>query len=258
MVRQQLRGFEAAAASAEQSTREAHQEAVAAARGSEAETRRLRSRIADLESQLAVSRRADRETRDTETMRLRLLLDTVVDAATGLRRELALPPPKMSPADTVTAGEASNPAPINRVGRGLLDEDPELLRLLLDVPRVHLIVDGYNVSKSAWPATPLDQQRARLTSKVAALVAPKRVETTLVFDGAELLDRPSVTAPRGIRVRFSPAGVIADDLIRELVSTEPPGRPVVVISSDRELAESVVAKGARSVASRALIGVLSR
>ena len=34
--------------------------------------------------------------------------------------------------------------------------------------------------------------------------------------------------PRGVRVLFSPVGVIADDVIRELVGAEPQGRPVVV------------------------------
>lgn len=257
-VRQQLRSLEAAAATADQSAEDARRDAVATARAAEAETRRLRSRVAELEGQLAASRRAHRDSRDSETMRLRLLLDTLVGAAAGLRRELALAPSDALPADTVAAVEPARPGATANVGRGLLDNDPTLLRRLLELPRVHLIVDGYNVSKSAWPSTPLDQQRARLTSGVAALVAGKRVETTLVFDGAELLDPPSVTAPRGIRVRFSRVGVIADDLIRDLVANEPPGRPVVVVSSDRELAESVAALGARSVAASALIGALSR
>jgi len=255
-VRQQLRDARAAAANADRLEQDARREALNGARAAEAENRRWRSRIAELEGQLATTRRAGRDARDTETMRLRLLLDTVVDAAAGLRRELALAPSDLSPADTVRAVEPAHAAPIDTVGRGLLNDDPALLRRLLELPRVHLIVDGYNVSKSAWPSSPLDQQRARLTSRIAALVAPKRVETTVVFDGAELLDRPSVTAPRGIRVRFSPAGVIADDLIRELVSSEPLGRPVVVVTSDRELAESVAERGARSVTSSALIEAL--
>ncbi len=255
-VRQQLRGAQAAALSADQSEQDARREALTGARAAEAENRRWRSRVAELEGQLAATRRAGRDARDTETMRLRLLLDTVVDAAAGLRRELALAPSDLSPADTVSAVEPASAALTDKVGHGLSNDDPVLLRRLLELPRVHLIVDGYNVSKSAWPSSPLDQQRARLTSRIAALVAPKRVETTVVFDGAELLDRPSVTAPRGIRVRFSPAGVIADDLIRELVSSEPLGRPVVVVSSDRELAESVAERGARPVTSSALIGVL--
>jgi hypothetical protein len=47
--------------------------------------------------------------------------------------------------------------------------------------------------------------------------------------------------------------VIADDLIRQLVQAEPTGRSVIVVSTDREVAESITKMGARSVASIALI-----
>ena len=74
-----------------------------------------------------------------------------------------------------------------------------------------------------------------------------------MFDGADLTHPPGVNAPRGVRVRFSPPGVIADDLIRQLVQAEPTGRSVIVVSTDREVAESITKMGARSVASIALI-----
>ena len=54
----------------------------------------------------------------------------------------------------------------------------------------------------------------------------------MVFDAAETRP-PLVHRPRGVRVLFSPAGVIADDVIRELVAAEPAGRAVVVVTSDR-------------------------
>ncbi len=53
-----------------------------------------------------------------------------------------------------------------------------------------------------------------------------------------------------MRVLYSPAGVIADDVIRELVAAEPQGRPLVVVSSDQEVAGDVVRAGARAVAAR--------
>ena len=43
----------------------------------------------------------------------------------------------------------------------------------------------------------------------------------MVFDAAETQDRPVVNKPRGVRVLFTHPGVIADDLIRELVGAEP-------------------------------------
>lgn len=58
----------------------------------ESESRRLKARLGESEAALEAARRAAREGRSVEDMRVRLLLDTVLDAAQGLRRELALPP----------------------------------------------------------------------------------------------------------------------------------------------------------------------
>jgi hypothetical protein len=52
-----------------------------------------------------------------------------------------------------------------------------------------------------------------------------------------------------VRLRFSAPGQIADDLIRALVDAEPEGRPLLVVSSDRAVAEDVCRKGAWAVAS---------
>ena len=221
-----------------------------------AETRRLRARVADLEAETSATRRAARDDRDSEVVRLRLLLETMVEAANGIRRELALPPSTGLPADGVVAVEPGVPAATSQIGRALMSDDPILLRRLLELPRVHLVIDGYNVSKEAWPAAPLEQQRSRLVSGVAGLVSGKGIETTVVFDGADLLHTPPVASPRGVRVRFSPPGIIADDIIRQLVAAEPTGRPVVVVSTDREVAESITKMGARSVASSALVGLV--
>ena len=64
-------------------------------------------------------------------------------------------------------------------------------------------------------------------------------------------------APRGVRVVFSPEGVIADDVIRQLVAAEPRGRVVVVVSGDQAVVRDVVRSGARAVPASALIGVIS-
>lgn len=57
---------------------------------------------------------------------------------------------------------------------------------------------------------------------------------------------------------FSSPGQIADDLIRQLVRAEPQGRAVAVVSSDREVAESVRRMGARPVPSMLLLRRLGR
>lgn len=235
-------------------------ERVAAARAeaeaeAERELRRLRSRITELENAEHAVRRSAGQDRELASVRLRLLLDTVLDAAGGLRRELGLPPPsgELRPADTVEGVE-----PEAAVGRTAPDDDPALLDELLSLPQVHLIVDGYNVTKTAWPTLPLQTQRQRLVTALGVLVAQRRVEVTVVFDGAELSGPVQLTQPRGVRVRFSPPGVIADEVIRQLVRAEPSGRPLVVVSSDREVAESVGGAGARAVSAAALVARIGR
>jgi hypothetical protein len=69
-----------------------------------AETRRLRARVEELEGQARSTKSSEREVRVSEALRARLLLDTLLDAAQGLRRELALPPVDVLPADAVAAG----------------------------------------------------------------------------------------------------------------------------------------------------------
>jgi predicted RNA-binding protein with PIN domain len=255
-TRVQLKEAEEAAVALHEAHAELERTNAEASRALEAEVRRLKGRIFELESDNTSARRAARDDRSAEVMRLRLLLDTVMDAAAGLRRELALPPGDALPADTVVALEPGSDSLAIGAGRAMPDDDPALLRRLIELPKVHLIVDGYNVSKTAWPSLPLDQQRARLVSGLSSLVAGKAMETTIVFDGADLSHPPPVTSPRGVRVRFSPPGVIADDLIRQLVEAEPVGRPIVVVSTDREVARSVTKKGARAVASMALVRAL--
>jgi predicted RNA-binding protein with PIN domain len=224
----------------------------------ETEARRLKSRLAETESALEASRRAAREGRSVEDMRVRLLLDTVLDAAQGLRRELALPPASMHPADTVEAVEPGRMTPKDIASRALSETDPALLDQLLALPQSHLVVDGYNVTKTGYPTMPLEKQRLRLLGGLAVLAAQTGAEMTCVFDGAELAAPVLLAPPRGVRVLFSKPGQTADELIRRLVRAEPPGRPVVVVSSDREVADGVARAGARPVASTLLLKRLSR
>ncbi|MGI8698783.1 MAG: NYN domain-containing protein [Mycobacteriales bacterium] len=225
----------------------------------EAETRRLRARLADAEAALEAARRSSREGRSADEVRLRLLLDTVVDAASGLRRELALPAVTVRPADLVAGdGLLSGGARGTEPARGLAADDPLRLDSLLAIPHTHLLVDGYNVTKLGYGGLPLETQRGRLVRALAALAAQTGVELTCVFDGAERPTQLAVPVPRNIRVLFSAAAETADELIARLVRAEPAGRPLVVVSSDREVADGVREAGARAVPSAALLRRLDR
>ncbi|GAB1330128.1 NYN domain-containing protein [Streptomyces sp. NPDC093260] len=219
----------------------------------ESETRRLKARLAEAESALEATRRAAREGRSVEDMRVRLLLDTVLDAAQGLRRELALPPVSVRPAETVDAVEPGRMTPKDIAARALSEHDPAVLDQLLALPQAHLVVDGYNVTKTGYPQMPLEKQRLRLLGQLSQLAAQTGAEVTCVFDGAELVAPVLLAPPRGVRVLFSKPGVTADELIRQLVRAEPPGRPVIVASTDREVADGVAKAGARPVASAMLL-----
>ncbi|WP_222851215.1 NYN domain-containing protein [Phytoactinopolyspora mesophila] len=232
------------------------EQAQAAQKAAESEARRLRSRLAEAEEAAAANRRTGRGERDLGTARLTLLLDTLSDAVTGVRRELALPAHSLRPADTVQAVEPAQPRPASGVGSGRAANDPALLSELLALPRAHAVVDGYNVTKEAWPATPLDAQRTRLLQGLTALAARTGAEVTCVFDGSDVSVPPPVGLAPGVRVRFSRPGQTADELIRDLIAAEPEGRVGVVVSSDREVAESVRRPGVRSVEAAALVGLL--
>ncbi|GAW52490.1 MULTISPECIES: NYN domain-containing protein [unclassified Nocardioides] len=224
----------------------------------EKENRRLRGQVERLEAEATQGRRDARSERDEATLRARVLLETVIDAASGLRRELALPAVSGSPGDRVEADLAESGARVPSSAGAWGPSSPALLEQLLAMPRARLIVDGYNVSKSAWPASSLEAQRIRLVTGLAPLVARTGAETTVVFDAADTDHRPPVNAPRGVRVLFSPRGVIADDVIRDLVAAEPSGRALVVVSDDREVAEDAARGGARVAATGALLALLAR
>ena len=256
-ARDRARAAETSSSRAEEQA-EADRAATASASGAaEAEVRRLRARVEELEGEVAAVRRSDRSAKDAGTLRARLLLDTLLDSAQGLRRELALPPAVGTPADEFgplgdagpTAGETPRPSqPLDTV---------VALRQLLALPRAHLVIDGYNVTKTAWETIPLESQRIRLVRELAPLAARTGAEVTVVFDAAERADRPVVRTPRGIRVLFSDPGTIADDLIRELVGREPVGRPVTVVTSDRAVAVDVQRMGHRCVGSGTFLDLLA-
>ncbi len=257
-ARERGKKAESAAAQAQTALDAALAEAESARTGAEADLRRMRARLTDAEAGLEGAKRAAREGRSVEEIRLRLLLDTVLEAAQGLRRELALPPATVRPADTAGAltPQASGVAAVG--GRALDAGDPAVLDQLLALPQVHLIIDGYNVTKTGYGGLPLEDQRARLVGGLGALAARTQAEITCVFDGAALSAPVVLSAPRGVRVLFSPSGETADELIRRLVRLEPPGRPVVVVSSDREVADGVRVNGARPVPAATLLRRLDR
>ena len=249
------RRAEAAAAAASAELEAVREAAARDAATAETAARRARTRIAELETQLEAARRAGREGRSEDTIRLRVLLDAIVNAAAGLRRELALPPTTDRPADLVTQSPAQGAG--QAAARGLGPGDARYLDALLAVPSVHVVVDGYNVTKTGYPALSLEEQRSRLLAALRALAARTGAEITCVFDGAAVATTPP-PGSRQVRVHFTPPGRTADEAIAAFVAAEPPGRPLVVVSSDNEVAEAAHRAGATAVPSATLLALLGR
>lgn len=220
---------------------------------------RLESKLAEAEAAVHTLRQHERDARLFADVRVRLLLDTILEAGAGLRRELALPPQTTTPADLVAPDRTADvPAVTAGVPVRAQDaDDPAWLDQLLGLPRVHLVVDGYNVTKTGYGDLTLLEQRRRLVDGLASLLARTHAEITCCFDGAEV-ESSQATRVRGVRVLFSDPGTTADDLVRRLVRAEPRGRPVVVVSSDGEVAAGVRAAGARCVPAVALLRLLAR
>ncbi|KAB1154882.1 hypothetical protein F6X68_12820 [Micromonospora sp. AMSO12t] len=225
----------------------------------DAELRRVRARLAEAEAAAGVARASAKEARSVDDARLWLLLETIGQAAVGLRRELALDPVDKLPADFVAdafADQTAAPA-AGAATRARDTDDPARLDQLLALPRAHLVVDGYNVTKRGFGEMSLEQQRKRLITGLGGIAAQTGDEVTVVFDGAERM-HGLPPAPRGVRVLFSRKGETADELIRRLVRAEPPGRPVVVVSSDREVADGVRRHGAYPLGADSLLRRLAR
>ena len=125
------------------------------------------------------------------------------------------------------------------------------------MPSLHLVVDGYNVSKTGYPELPLADQRSRL---VGQLARPRRAHGGGDHRRVRRCRGGHRAAPRlpGRAGAFSDPGVLADDVIRDLVAAEPQGRPVVVATSDRAVVESVRRSGAHAVPSAVLLERLVR
>lgn len=166
-----------------------------------------------------------------------------------------------------TVGAAPAPGPLSprarpprrspvRLRRGVLDASAEAVEQLLGIEDLVAFVDGYNVTMEHWPALGRAEQRASLVRALGALSARYPASIHVVFDGEDDGSRPSVGTPLPVRLHFSPAEVDADDVILSMVAALPTDVPVMVVSSDRRVADGARRLGANAVRSSQLIELL--
>ncbi|MEO6653251.1 MAG: NYN domain-containing protein [Ilumatobacteraceae bacterium] len=188
--------------------------------------------------------------------------DALADRATATadRSELArLAATAASLADQLAVAAASprtgRSAPVRRralaLPGGVLGSSDAAAEFLLRSGS-SVVIDGYNVAKLAWPNLDLAGQRVVLLDAVENLVKRFGSDVTVVFDGADMVGARA-EGRRVVRVMFSPAGVIADDVIRDEVRRLPVTRNVVVVTNDREIVRDVRALGANTMTSDQLL-----
>ncbi len=136
----------------------------------------------------------------------------------------------------------------HRSARGVLDDSPAGVDELIRVPRMQMLVDGYNVAKTGWPNADLYTQRERLLSAMATRLGGRLV-ATVVFDGADVVGGGQNRYQSQVRVTWSPAGVTADDVLLAMLDRIDSAVPVLVVSTDGEVRDGAAARGANVVSS---------
>lgn len=176
--------------------------------------------------------------------------------AVSLRR-LADDVARLEPDERAVMSPAARPAQrrARRVRRaaalpgGVYGTSREAAEHLARLPGVVVLVDGYNVAKLGWPHLDLAQQRNCCVSAAEDVARRYGTDVRIVFDGADVVGVPP-PGRRLVRVRFSPAGTSADDVLRQAVADLADDVTVVVVTDDRAVLDDVRADGANTLTSR--------
>ena len=139
---------------------------------------------------------------------------------------------------------------------GVFDDTGEAVDFLCRAARVLFLVDGYNVSKTAWADHDLANQRQRLVDGLVNLHAKTGAQVEVVFDGVDDGSLGARVMPGPVRVRFTPAGLEADDMILELLDAHLADQPIVVVSSDKRVRDGARKRGANTLSSDLFVPVL--
>ncbi len=118
---------------------------------------------------------------------------------------------------------------------------------------IHIIIDGYNLIRQSRSFSDFDRQdiqlgREALLDTLAAYKRIKHHKITVVFDGtnAPPLSRHE-NRVKGIKVKFSRKGELADSVIKRMVSRE--REKALVVSSDMDVVSFAASKGAATIRS---------
>lgn len=139
---------------------------------------------------------------------------------------------------------------------GVFEGSVEANRHLVTTPSLTVVVDAYNVARTAWSDIEPEDERRRTVALLEEMQARSGANVVAVFDGDSNAVAP--TASRSVRVQFSPTGVTADDAIADLLGSLPVTQPVLVVSSDKAVARDARRQGAAVMESRAFLAATGR
>lgn len=185
---------------------------------------------------------------------VRVAADQLDDGLDELRKQVEHLRRQATPEVVRSARRSPLPVP-----PGLFDDSSEMTDYLLTVPNMLVLVDGYNVTKSAHDEWDLDKQRDWLEQGLRALSARTNASFDVVFDGASIVTTDSRSGAQRsgpVHIRFSPDGVEADDVIIEDVAKVEQSRPITVVSSDRRVRSGARDRGANLLSSQQLLDAL--
>jgi predicted RNA-binding protein with PIN domain len=115
---------------------------------------------------------------------------------------------------------------------------------------VAYLVDGNNVmaQRVGWHKDKGGARR-RLVDELSCFARSEGVPVVVVFDGAPDEHVPEGSTTTGMRVHYAARGSDADTRIKHLVERSPDRHSLVVVTSDRALADHVRRLGARVIRS---------
>ncbi|HEV2757392.1 MAG TPA: NYN domain-containing protein [Actinomycetota bacterium] len=249
-LRRELEAARRDAAASERAASDARAEAEAARSEAGKLERRVRKDVAaakTVEQEAAAQLKGVRK----ELSSARRRIAELERAVESLEEKAKQKPARPAPDSGDGSSRPRRPLP---VPPGLLADDPLTLAAWLDAPDVHLLVDGYNVTKSpqGFPDLDLPSQRERLIEQLEKLTLRKNVPTTVVFDGSDVGPGKSRLGKTRVRVEYSRPGEIADDHLMAKLRSLPP-HPVVLVTNDRELQERAEDEGATIAVSPQLL-----
>ena len=118
---------------------------------------------------------------------------------------------------------------------------------------VHIIIDGYNFIRQAMSfrflqSRDLRQERDLLVDSLVRFKRGRSHGVTVVFDGTRApFDLPRKQVQQGVEVVFSPPGQTADATIKQMAARE--REKALVVTSDREISDFVLRRGAAVIGS---------